>query len=123
MTAWPIPLLLVGLFGGGINARADSQTALPHLVARPAFPATLDSTRLSPGLTKVLPREAGSSHRVRNAVIGGAIGATAGILACTVVSNIAKDPGTGFSTCTTKGYLILGLGGLGIGAGIGAVIK
>jgi hypothetical protein len=62
------------------------------------------------------------SHRVRNAVIGAAIGGAAGLITCTVISNIAKDPGTGFSTCTWKGYLLLGGSGAGLGALIGALI-
>jgi hypothetical protein len=46
-----------------------------------------------------------SRDRAGNAVLGGVIGAAAGVAFCTVVSNIVKDEGTGFSTCTTKGYL------------------
>lgn len=63
-----------------------------------------------------------SSHRVRNAVIGAAIGGAAGVITCTVISNIAKDAGSGFSTCTWKGYLLLGGSGAGLGALIGALI-
>lgn len=61
-------------------------------------------------------------HRGRNALIGGLIGGATGIIACTVISNIQKDPGTGFSTCATSGYVGLGLGGAGLGALIGALL-
>jgi len=61
--------------------------------------------------------------RVRNALIGAVIGGAAGIVTCTVISNIVKDSGTGFSTCTESGYLLLGLSGAGLGALIGALIR
>lgn len=63
------------------------------------------------------------SHRLRHALIGGVIGGATGIVVCTVISNIVKDSGTGFSTCTTSGYLGFGLGGFGVGALIGVLIK
>ena len=61
--------------------------------------------------------------RTGNVVVGGVIGAVTGIVACTVISNIANDPGTGFSTCTETGYLAFGLGGFAVGALVGAAIK
>ncbi len=64
-----------------------------------------------------------SSHRLRNTLIGGAIGGVLGLAACTVISNLAKDPGTGFSTCTTRGYLLFGLSGAALGAGVGALVR
>ncbi len=70
-----------------------------------------------------LPVDEGSSHRLRNAVIGAAAGAVAGVVTCTVISNLAKDPGTGFSTCTTRGYLLLGGGGAGLGALFGLLLS
>lgn len=60
--------------------------------------------------------------RGRNALIGGLIGGATGLVTCTVISNIQKDPGTGFSTCATSGYVLLGLGGAGLGALIGAIL-
>jgi len=70
-----------------------------------------------------MPAPTGPSHRVRDSLIGAGVGAVAGVVTCTIISNIAKDPGTGFSTCTTKGYLLLGLGGAGLGGLIGALIS
>lgn len=56
-------------------------------------------------------------------MIGALIGGAAGIVTCTVISNWVKDSGTGFSTCTWKGYLLLGGSGAGLGALIGALVK
>jgi hypothetical protein len=38
---------------------------------------------------------------------------------CTVVSNLANDRGTGFSTGTAKGYLLTGGVGLALGLLVG----
>ena len=57
-----------------------------------------------------------SPHRLGNALIGGVIGAAAGAVVCTAISNIADDSAVDrFTTCTTKGYLLTG--GIGFGAG------
>lgn len=59
---------------------------------------------------------AASPHRARNALLGGVIGAAAGVAVCTVISNIADDAAVDrFTTCTAKGYLLTG--GIGFGAG------
>jgi len=82
---------------------------------------SLSATRAALERSRI--RVAPDGNRGRNAILGGLIGAVTGLIACTVISNIANDPGTGFSTCTSKGYLMLGLGGGGLGALIGALIK
>ena len=87
----------------GVAARSLS-TASPLLVAMPA----------------VIGHP--PSHRGRHALIGGLIGGAAGIVVCTTISNIAKDKGSGFSTCDAKAYLGFGLGGAALGALIGWVI-
>jgi hypothetical protein len=57
-----------------------------------------------------------SPHRLRNALIGGVIGAAAGAVVCTAISNIADDSAMDrFTTCTTDGYLVSS--GIGFGAG------
>ena len=88
------------------------------LAAAPVFAQTWEPARLV-GLRSHTPVRIllQKKDRVGNAALGGAIGAVAGVVFCTVVSNIAKDAGTGFSTCTTKGYLLTG----GIGFGLGAL--
>ena len=65
----------------------------------------------------MVPPEAASRDRLGNAVLGGAIGTVAGLAVCTVISNLAND-GTGFSTCTAKGYLLTG----GIGFALGFLV-
>lgn len=61
--------------------------------------------------------------RAGHAVIGGLIGGVTGVLVCTAISNFVKDSGTGFSTCTTSGYTGFILGGVALGAAIGALVK
>lgn len=67
------------------------------------------------------PLTRAGTPRVRNALIGGAIGAAAGAAFCTVVSNLTNE-GTGFSTCTRDGYLLTGGIGFALGALVGLVI-
>ena len=94
---------------------------IPHLgiTSRPAALSPFPSDSLT--LRLRLPASAGR-RRAQHASLGAVIGGAVGIVTCTVISNIAKDPGTGFSTCTWKGYLGLGLGGAALGAGIGALV-
>lgn len=66
--------------------------------------------------------ELASPRRGRNIVLGAVLGGVAGLATCTVISNLANDAGTGFSTCTAKGYLLLGGGGAAVGALVGALI-
>jgi hypothetical protein len=85
----------------------ESWTPVGQPLDRPALPAGA---------------ELRSRDRAGNAVLGGIIGAGAGVVFCTVVSNIAKDEGTGFSTCTTKGYLLTGGIGLALGLVVGLLV-
>jgi hypothetical protein len=59
--------------------------------------------------------------RAGHAVLGGVIGAAAGIVVCTAISNYVNEGG--FSTCTTTGYVVHAAVGFGVGALIGALIK
>ena len=61
---------------------------------------------------------AGITRRGRRALVGGAIGAVAGLAVCTVISNMTDEGAKGFSTCTWKGYLLTG--GIGFGVGFAA---
>ena len=63
------------------------------------------------------------SNRGAHALIGGFIGSAAGVVVCTAISNLAKDQGTGFSTCTSSGYLGFGLGGFVVGGLVGFAVK
>lgn len=102
------------------------QMSLRLAPSRPALLFDLAGNPLSaewPSLSNGVAISSARNHRVRNAVIGGLIGAATGVIACTVISNIANDPGTGTSTCDTKAYIGFALGGAALGALIGAVIK
>jgi hypothetical protein len=87
-----------------------------------SFRAGISAPVAPPGPIRITVAASESPDRVGNALLGAAIGAAAGIVTCTVISNIAKDPGTGFSTCTWKGYLLLGGTGAGLGGLVGALI-
>ena len=64
-----------------------------------------------------------SRNRKRHALLGGTIGATAGIVFCTVVSTLANDSaGGGLSFCPLDSYLLIGGAGFALGAAIGWVI-
>ena len=90
------------------------RTSLTSLTS-PTSPSTLTARlRLPP---------APARDRTGHVLVGGLIGSAAGIVACTAISNYVKDKGTGFSTCTTKGYVGFVAGGFAVGAVIGALIK
>lgn len=55
----------------------------------------------------------------RNALIGGAIGALAGVALCTAFSNLMNEGSAGFSTCTRDGYLLFGSAGFALGFAVG----
>jgi ABC-type branched-subunit amino acid transport system permease subunit len=61
--------------------------------------------------------------RKHRALIGGAIGAAAGLLACTAVSTLANDSADGgLSFCPLDSYLLIGGAGAVLGATIGWAI-
>jgi hypothetical protein len=62
-------------------------------------------------------------NRGRHALIGGAIGAAAAIVACTAISTLANDDGDGgISTCPLDTYLIMGGAGFALGFAVGWVV-
>ena len=85
-------------------------------------PAAGESMAARSPINSWIPSPEPAKHRSRNALIGGLIGATTGLVACTVISNLANDPGTGISTCDAKAYLGFALGGGALGALIGWLI-
>ncbi len=102
------------------------QAATPISAFEPLFTATQPSggSLSDPRFLNDLALEGATpTHRGRHALIGGLIGAAAGVITCTVISNIANDPGTGFSTCDATAYLGFGLGGFAVGALIGWLIR
>jgi len=69
------------------------------------------------------PLRVAARDRTRQALIGGAIGAAAGVVFCTAVSTLANDSAEGgLSFCPLDSYLLIGGAGLVLGAAIGWVI-
>ncbi len=69
------------------------------------------------------PSHGVSERSLKRGLIGGVIGAAAGVVACTIISNIADDsddPGSRITTCTASGYLLFGGVGFGVGFLIGS---
>jgi len=126
-----LPVIAVlALAAKPVVAQPAATSHRPNPTAR-AAPTPRDSgaTRIlpaaSPSLTSRLRLEPALRRRNRagHAVIGGLIGGVTGIIVCTAISNYVKDEGTGFSTCTTSGYTGFILGGVALGAVIGALVK
>jgi hypothetical protein len=66
---------------------------------------------------------AASRNRKRQAFLGGAIGAAAGVVSCTVVSTLANDSADGgLSFCPLDSYLLIGGAGFALGFAVGWVI-
>lgn len=62
-------------------------------------------------------------NRKRQALLGGAIGAAAGVIFCTAVSTLTNDSAEGgLSFCPLDSYLLFGGGGFVVGAAIGWII-
>lgn len=90
-----------------------------HVDSRLYPPPTIAST-IHEILPDALPPDSqGGSNRLTRGVIGGLIGAVAGVAVCTLFSNAFFNEGEGFSTCTTKGNLMFAGGGLAVGFAVG----
>jgi hypothetical protein len=62
-------------------------------------------------------------HRTRRALLGGAIGAAAGVVFCTAVSTLANDSADGgLSFCPLDSYLLIGGAGFAVGFVIGWMV-
>ena len=98
----------------------EASLLLRSRVAGSVFPAT--EVSLTDRLHLVPPRQ---RSRGSHSLIGGLIGSAAGIVVCTAISNYitAMNENTGFSTCTTSGYLGFAVGGFAVGALVGYLIK
>jgi hypothetical protein len=69
------------------------------------------------------PLSVAARGRTRQALLGGAIGAAAGVVFCTAVSTLANDSAEGgLSFCPLDSYLLIGGAGFLLGAAIGWVI-
>lgn len=119
----PLPLLLIVLtLATAIPVQSQSSLAIPA-----AAPVRFESWRAAAfdrGDAPVAGRfVAASPNRTRHALIGGAIGAAAGALFCTVISTLANDSADGgVSFCPLDSYLLIGGAGFALGAVIGWAI-
>jgi hypothetical protein len=81
---------------------------------RAELPSSSDG---APSAAQLIPAE---KNRTRRALIGGGIGAAAGLLGCTVISTLANDSADGgLSFCPLDSYLLIGGAGFLVGAAIG----
>lgn len=115
-----VPLAVGMALAGAAPARAQTPQPLPATA-----PVRFESWHaMSPlgtdGMPAAVRLEAGSRNRTRNALLGGAIGAAAGVVFCTAVSTLANDSADGgLSFCPLDSYLLIGGGGFLLGAAIG----
>jgi hypothetical protein len=114
-------IVAVLLFAGLELAQAQSprplQAALPVRFESWRPPVSFHSND-EPVLGRLVTTTA-SQNRTRQALLGGAIGAGAGVVLCTVVSTLANDSAEGgVSFCPLDSYLLIGGAGFVLGATI-----
>jgi hypothetical protein len=103
--------------------QAQSPLPLPA-----AVPLRFDSWRAALPLDRNSKPAAGqfigtSRNRIHHALIGGAIGAAAGVVFCTAISTLANDSADGgVSFCPLDSYLLIGGAGFALGFTIGWVV-
>ena len=87
----------------------------------PQFESWRPAAALDRGRTPSTGRfVAASRHRTRRALLGGAIGAAAGVVFCTAISTLANDSADGgVSFCPLDSYLLIGGAGFVLGFAIG----
>ena len=116
---------LVAALVGTVASPAQAQYPRPIPAARPlefeswraASPGEV-SSKLTVG--RLVP---GSRNRTRQALLGGAIGAAAGIVVCTAFSTLINDSAKGgLSFCPLDTNLLFGGAGFVLGAAIGWAI-
>ena len=102
------------------RAHAQSPRSLAAAVPlrfEPWQPAAALERGSTPALGQFVPAR---RHRTRNALLGGAIGAAAGVVFCTAVSTLADDSADGgLSFCPLDSYLLIGGAGFVLGFAIG----
>jgi hypothetical protein len=116
---------LLHLVAGLILATATVAHAQSPRPLAEAIPLQFESWRpaalLDRGRTPVPDQlVATPRHRTRRALLGGAIGAAAGVVFCTAVSTLANDSADGgLSFCPLDSYLLIGGAGFVLGFAIG----
>jgi hypothetical protein len=120
-------LQLAHLIAGLLLATADLAHAQSPRPLATAVPLRFESWRpaasLELGGTVTGQFVAAPRHRTRRALLGGAIGAAAGVVFCTAVSTLANDSADGgLSFCPLDSYLLIGGAGFALGFAIGWAI-
>ena len=113
-----IPCLLVVL-----AQPATAQQVAPVPATRPVQFESWQAAALDPGSMPAADRSITSTGEKKDTwLIGGAVGAAAGIVFCTAVSTLMNDSASrGLSFCPHDAYLIMGGAGFVLGAAIAAV--
>ncbi len=104
---------------------ANAQNPRPLPAAAPVRFESWQAAPLSQATSRptVAPLRVAARDRTRRALLGGAIGAAAGVVFCTAVSTLADDSAEGgLSFCPLDSYLLIGGAGFVLGAAIGWVI-
>jgi len=121
-----MPCLLPFLFV--LNSIAPPPVAMEPDFTQWGSAVTIDHRLYPPPLQPVsshrplggdMPQESGASRQLQRGVLGGLIGAVAGVAACTLLSNAFFNEGGGISSCTTKGNLIFAGTGFALGFSTG----
>jgi hypothetical protein len=111
--------LAISLAAAG-SAVAQTAERLPAAAPGPfeTWHASLPTTR--PGARAAGQLFTAPKNRKRQALIGGAIGAAVGVLACTTISTLSNDSADGgLSFCPLDSNLLIGGAGFVVGAVIG----
>ena len=118
-----IPLVAGLVLAVGHPARAQYPSpsvaaAAPRFESwRPVSPLDSSSVLTASGLV------AASRDRGDRALLGGVIGAAAGVVVCTAISTLIDDSADrGLSFCPLDTYLLFAAGGFVLGAGIGLLL-
>ena len=118
-----VPLALALALAAATPAHAQGPEPLPAMV-----PLRFDSWQAPwpvapPEPSAAVRLDARARNRTKNALIGGAIGAAAGVVFCTAISTLADDSADGgLSFCPLDSYLLIGGAGFLVGAAIGWAI-
>jgi hypothetical protein len=115
--------LLVACLGVGVIGPTHAQHPRPLAAAPPRFESWRAAPESSSGNRIMPPLELSRKNRARQALLGGTIGAAAGVIGCTVISTLANDSAEGgLSFCPLDSYLLIGGAGFLVGAAIGFVL-
>jgi hypothetical protein len=116
--ALPLAALLLAVVGPACAQQAGPVAAPSRFESwQAASPAH------ATGRPTLAPLGMPARNRTRHALLGGAIGAATGVVACTAVSTLTNDSAEGgLSFCPLDSYLLIGGAGFVLGAVIGWVI-